>query len=59
MGAIGDWIGGMLCEEGDTECTEMWSKWGDWAVYGIIGVIVVIAAYMMLGRGGGGVTVRA
>ena len=34
-------------------------QWGDWAVYGIIGVIVVIAAYMMLGRGGGGVTVRA
>ena len=26
MGAIGDWIGGMLCEEGDTECTEMWSN---------------------------------
>jgi hypothetical protein len=52
MGAIGDFIAGIICEEGDAECAEKAEKYGMYAMIGGVVLVLLVAAYMMMGKGG-------
>ena len=52
MGAIGDFIAGIICEEGDVECEKKAETYGTYAMIGGVLLIVLVAAYMMMGKGG-------
>ena len=45
MGAIADFLSGMMCDAGDTACEE---KMKTYEKYGIIGVVVIVAIIILV-----------
>jgi len=45
MGALADFLSGMVCDEGDIECEK---KMKTYETYGIIGVIALVAIVVLM-----------
>jgi hypothetical protein len=45
MGAIADFLSGMMCDEGDTVCEE---KMKTYEKYGIISVVAIVAIVILM-----------